>query len=65
MELLVKSPPANSADMGDAGSIPEMGSSTKGRHGNPLQYSCLKNPMERGAWWAIVHREPKSQTRLK
>ena len=35
-----------------------------GRHGNPLQYSCLENPLDRGAWWAMVHRVAKSQTRL-
>ena len=35
-----------------------------GRHGNPLQYSCLENPMDRGAWWAVVHGVTKSQTRL-
>ena len=36
-----------------------------GVHGNPLQYSCLENPMDRGAWWATVHRVTQSQTRLK
>ena len=35
-----------------------------GGHGNPLQYSCLRNPMDRGAWWAIIHRVTKSQTQL-
>ena len=40
---------------GDLGSIPGSGRSPGERHGNPLQYSCLENPMDRGAWWAIVH----------
>ena len=50
--------------MREMGSIPGSGRSPRGRHGNPLQYSCLKNPMDRGAWWAIVHGTVKSQTRL-
>ena len=49
----------------DGGSIPESGRSPAGGHGNPLQYSCLKNPIDKGAWWAAAHRVPKSQTRLK
>ena len=40
---------------GDLASIPGLGGSPGGRHGNPLQYSCLENPMDRGAWWATVH----------
>ena len=47
---------------GDAGLIPGSGRSPGGGHGNPLQYSCLENPMDRGAWWAEVHRVAKSQT---
>ena len=47
------------------GMIPESGRSPGGRHGNPRQYSCLDNPMDRGAWWATVHRVTKSQTQLK
>ena len=43
------------ANAGDVGSIPGSGRSLGGRHGNPLQYSCLENPMDRGAWWATVH----------
>ena len=55
-----------SADVaGDAGSIPGLGSSPGGGHGNPLQYSCLENPMDRGAWWATVHRVAKSRTQRK
>ena len=50
--LLVKSPTANARDIRDAGSTPGLGRFPRGGHGNPLQYSCLENPMERGAWWA-------------
>ncbi|KAB0364994.1 hypothetical protein FD754_009150 [Muntiacus muntjak] len=53
MVLMVKNPPANA---GDAGSIPGLGRSPEGGHGNPLQYSCLENPMDRGAWRATVHK---------
>ena len=45
--------------------IPGLGRSPEGGHGNPLQYSCLENPMDRGAWQTVVHRAAKSQTRLK
>ena len=58
---VVKNPPANS---GDAGSIPASGSSPGEGNGNPLQYSCLGNPVDRGAWQAIVHEVAKSWTRL-
>ena len=51
----VKNPPANAGDAGDTGSIPGLGRSPEGGHGNPLQYSCLGNSMDRGAWWAAVH----------
>ena len=54
-------PPASS---GDAGLIPGSGRSPGEGNGNPLQYSCLENAMERGAWWATVHGVTKSQTRL-
>ena len=50
---------------GDPGSIPGSGRSLGERNGNPLKYSCLENPMERGAWWAIIHVVAKSQTWLK
>ena len=63
--LMVKNPPANAGDVRDPGSIPGLRRSPGGGHGNPLQYSCLQNPMDRGAWWATVHRVEKSQTRLK
>ena len=54
--------PANAGDARDVGSIPGLGRSPGGRHGNPLHYSCLENPMDRGAWWATVHSVAKSQT---
>ena len=60
----VKNLPANAGDVGDVGSIPGSGRSPGGGNGNPLQYSCLKNPNDRGAWQATVHRAAKSQTRF-
>ena len=60
--LVVKSLPANAGDIGDMGSIPGLGNSPGGGNGNPLQCSCLENPMDRGAWWATVHGVAKSQT---
>ena len=54
MALAVKDPPANAGDVREAGLLPGLGSSPGGGHGNPLQYSCLQNPMNRGAWWATV-----------
>ena len=60
--LVVKNPPANAGDIRDMGPIPGLGRSSAGGHGNPLQYSCLENPMDRGAWRATVHRVRKSQT---
>ena len=56
---------SNAGDAGDTGLIPGSGRSSGGGHGNPLQYSCLENPMDRGAWWVRVHRVTKNQTRLK
>ena len=56
---VVKNPPANAGDMG---SIPRLGRSPEGGNGNPLQYSCLENPMDRGAWWATVHGVAKLDT---
>ena len=58
---VVKNPPANAGDIRDTGSIPGSGRSSGGGHGNPLQYSCLENPMDRRAWQATVHRITKSQ----
>ena len=62
MTLVVKSPPANAGNIKDVSLIPGSGRSPGGGQGNSLQYSCLENPMNRGAWWAIVHRVTKSQT---
>ena len=59
---MVKNLPANAGDAGNVGLIAGSGRSPGGGHGNPLQNSCLKNPMDRGAWQAIVHRVAKSQT---
>ena len=58
---VVKKPPANA---GDIGSIPGLGRSPGGGHGSPLQYSCLENPMDGGAWWATVPGVSKCQTHL-
>ena len=63
--LVAKNPPASAGDIRDAGSIPGSGRPPGGGHGNPLQSSCLENPMDRGGWWATFHRVAKSQTRLK
>ena len=63
--LVVKNPPANAGDGTDVGLIPGLGTSPGGGHGNPLQYSCLENPMDRGAWGATVHGVTKSWTQLK
>ena len=56
--------PANAGDTGDMGLIPDLGRPPGGGNGNPLQYSYLENPMDREAWWAIVHGVAKSQTPL-
>ena len=63
--LVVENPPTNAGDIRDAGLIPESGGSPGGGHGNPLQYSCLENPMDRGAWWATTCKFAKSWTPLK
>ena len=63
--LVVKNPPANAGDMRVVGLISGLGRSPGGGHGNPLQYSCLENPMDRGDWWATAHSVPKSQARLE
>ena len=60
----VAHPPANAGDEEDMDSVPGLGRSPGGGNGNPLQYSCLGNPMDKGAWWAIVHGVAKSQTQL-
>jgi len=61
---VVKNLPSNAGDVRDMGSIPGLGRSPGGGNGNPLQYSCLENPMDRGAWQATVHGIAKSQTQL-
>ena len=65
MALVVKNLPASAGDIGDRGSIPRSGRSPGGEHGNPHQYSCLENPMDRGDWQAMVHRVKKRQTQLR
>ena len=57
--LVVKNTTATAGDIRDAGLIPESGRSPGGEHGNPLQYSCLENPINRAAWQATVHRFTK------
>ena len=62
--LVIKNPPADAVDIRDMGSIPGSRRSPGKGNGNPLQYSCLENPMDGGAWWATVHGVAESQTRL-
>ena len=59
---MVKNLPANERDAGDVSSIPRLGRSLREGNGYPLQYSCLRNPTDRGAWWAIVLGVAKTQT---
>ena len=59
MPIGLKNLPVNAGDLRDTGSNPESGRSPGGGHGNPLEYSCLENPMDRRTWWATVHRVPK------
>ena len=61
---VVKNPLSNAGDTRNLSSVPELGRSPRARNCNPLQYSCLENPMDRGAWQATVHGVAKSQTRL-
>ena len=65
MAVVVKKPSANAGDVRDMGSIPGLERSPGEGYDNPLQYSWLENLMDREAWWAAVHRVPKSQTQLK
>ena len=60
--LVLKNLPANAGDIREAGLIPELGRLPGGGHSNPLQYLCLENPTDRGAWWAIVHSVTTNQT---
>ena len=62
---MVKNLSASAGNVRDSGLMTGSGRSPGGVHGNPLQYSCLENPMDRAAWWATVHRVTKSQTRLR
>ena len=59
---MVRDGPASAGDIRDVGSIPGSGRFPGGGNGNTLQYSCLENPMDRGAWWATVHGVAKSWT---
>ena len=63
--LAVKNPPASAGEVRDVGSIPGSGRSLGGGHGDPLQYSCLENPRDEGAWWAAIYGVAQSWTRLK
>ena len=63
--LVVKNSLANAGDIRDVGLIPGLGRPPGKRHGNLLQYSCLENPMDRGAWWDTVHEVTNSWTQLK
>ena len=65
MALVVKNLPANAGDVRDAGLIPGLGRSPGGGHGNPLQYSCLENPMDRGAWWAMIYSIATMENRVE
>ena len=60
--LVVRNLPANAEAIRDTGLILGSGRSPGGGHGNPLQYSCMENPMDRGAWWATVHGVPESDS---
>ena len=60
--LVVKNMPVSA---GDLGLIPRLGRSPGGEHGDPLQYSCLENPLDRGAWWAMVPRVAQGKTKVK
>ena len=62
---MVKNLPANAGDLRDAASVPGSGRFPVEGNGNQFQYSCLKNPVDRGAWWAIVHGVAKSWTQMQ
>ena len=59
--VVVRNPPANAGDVRDEGLIPASGRSPGGGYGSPFQYSCLENPMDRGAWQATVHGVAKTE----
>ena len=60
--IVVKNPPDNAGGLRAVGSVPGLGRSPGGGRGNPLQFSCLENPMDREAWWAAFHRVAESGT---
>ena len=60
--LVIKNLPAKAGDIRDVGSIPGSGRSPGGGNGNPVQYSCLENPMDRGTWWVTGHSVTKSRS---
>ena len=62
MLLVVKNPPGNAGDVGDEGLNPGSGRPFEGGNGNLLQYSCLENPMDRGAWWIPVYGVAETDT---
>ena len=62
---VVKNPPANEEDSRDVGLVPRLGRSPGGGNGNPIQHACLENSMDRGAWWARVHRVVKCWIGMK
>ena len=62
---MIKNLPANAGDVRDGCLVPRLGRSPGGRHSNPLQYSCVENPIDRGAWGTAVHRVAKSRIPLK
>ena len=64
MGLVVKNPPDSAKDTRDVGLIPGSARSPGEGNDNPLQYSCLENPVDRGDWWAIIHGVPKSWVQL-
>ena len=63
--LVVKNPPTSAGGVRDVGLNPRLGRTLGGGQGNPLQYSCLENPVDRGAQWPTVHRFARNWTRLK
>ena len=65
MSQLIKNLPASTGDARNAHSVPESERFPGGGNGNPLEYACQENPMDSGAWWAIVHGVSKSWTRLR
>ena len=65
MVLVVKNPPVNTGDIRDMNLMCDWGRHPEGGHGNPVQYSCMENPKDRGAWKGAVHRVVKDWTQLK